>query len=113
MKRTEPFKKHTQNIIMTPCLSFVDPERNDNVQKRVICKRVQALCLELHKVFTLDDVVNKTMASSFFQNVTERRFVVTDVSKQTIGPVFKSQAAQEKCRTLEDWTDVLSRNVSK
>jgi hypothetical protein len=36
MKRTETFRKYTQKIIMTPCLSFVDPERSDNVEKVVI-----------------------------------------------------------------------------
>jgi len=31
MKRTEPFRKHTPKIIVTPCLSFVDPQNSDNV----------------------------------------------------------------------------------
>jgi hypothetical protein len=36
MKRTEPFRKHTRKIIMTPCLYFVDLEKSDNMQKREI-----------------------------------------------------------------------------
>ena len=36
MKRTEPFRKHTQKIVMMLCLCFVDPERSDNVESRVI-----------------------------------------------------------------------------
>jgi hypothetical protein len=42
------------------------------------------------------------------------RLVVTDVSRQPISPIFKSQELQEEaCMTLEDGTDELSRNVAK
>jgi hypothetical protein len=38
--------------------------------------------------------------------------IVTDVSGQPIGPIFKSQAVQYlDCLILEDGTDRLSRNV--
>jgi len=40
--------------------------------------------------------------------------LVTDVSGQNISTIFKRQAAQEivlTCLTLEDGTDILSRNV--
>ena len=43
--------------------------------------------------------------------------VVTDVSGQPIGPIFKGQAVLKRlhkdCLTLEDRTDRLSRNVGK
>lgn len=36
MKRKEPFRKHTQKIVTMLCLCFADPERGDNVKKRLI-----------------------------------------------------------------------------
>jgi hypothetical protein len=38
-------------------------------------------------------------------------YLVTDVSEQPIGPIFEGQAVKEKCLTLEDVNDRLSRNV--
>ena len=46
------------------------------------------------------------MISSLFWDVMQRRLVVTDVSGQPIGPIFKSQSVQE-----EMGPDMLSRNV--
>ena len=67
----------------------------------------------------------KNMSSSLLWDVTQRRLVVTDVSGQPIGPNVKGQTAQEECRehlrsfpaffleclTLQDGTNMLSRNV--
>jgi hypothetical protein len=36
------------------------------------------------------------MRHSLFRDVTQRRLVVTDVSVQPIGPIFKGQAIQEE-----------------
>jgi len=53
------------------------------------------------------------VTSSLFWDVTHRRlWLVTEVSGQPTGPVFRGQAVQ-KSLTLEDGTDRLSRNVSK
>jgi hypothetical protein len=49
------------------------------------------------------------MKSSLFWDVTQRLLVVTDVSGQPIGPIFKGQ--EGSTLTLEDGTDKLSRNV--
>ena len=38
------------------------------------------------------------MGPSLFRDVTRRRLVVTEVSGQPIGPIFKGQAVQEECR---------------
>jgi len=43
MTRTEPFRKHTQKVIMTPCLSFVDPEKVIIFRKGCYCKGWQGL----------------------------------------------------------------------
>jgi hypothetical protein len=48
-----------------------------------------------------------SLRSSLFWYVTERRLVVTDVSVQPIGPIFKGQA----WHTLDDGIDGVSRNV--
>jgi hypothetical protein len=37
--------------------------------------------------------------------------VVIDVSAEPLGLIFKGQAVQEDCLTLEDETDKLTRNV--
>jgi hypothetical protein len=50
------------------------------------------------------------MRSSFFWDVTHRTLVVTVVSEQLIDPIFKGQAVQDDCVTVEDGTDRLSRN---
>ena len=39
--------------------------------------------------------------------------LLTDVSGQSIGPIFKGQAVQEDALTLEDGIGVLSRNFGK
>jgi hypothetical protein len=49
--------------------------------------------------------------SSRFWNVRWHRLVVTDVSEQPFDPIFKNQAVQEDCLTLENGTDNLWRNV--
>jgi hypothetical protein len=48
------------------------------------------------------------MIFSFFCDVTQPRLIVTDVSEQPIGPIFKGQAVQEEKRQLafEDWTSM-------
>ena len=53
-----------------------------------------------------------------FWDVTKRSLIVTDVSGQLIGPIFRVQAVQEmfpafflNCLTLEDGTDRFSRNA--
>jgi len=43
------------------------------------------------------------MTSSIFRNVTQRKLLVTDVSGQNSGPIFKGQAAQKKIRIVWDW----------
>jgi hypothetical protein len=53
------------------------------------------------------------MRSAIFWNITQRQWQsFTDVSEQHISPVFKSQEVQEFL-SLEDGTDILSRNVGK
>jgi hypothetical protein len=52
------------------------------------------------------------MRFSHFCDVTQRRFVVTDVSRPPVASVFKGQAVQvENCLTLEDGTDRFFRNL--
>jgi hypothetical protein len=53
--------------------------------------------------------------SSLLWDGSRGRLMVTDVSGQRIGPIFKNQAVQEEldCLTLEDGTDTWSRNVGK
>ena len=51
------------------------------------------------------------MRSTFFWDVTQRGLVVTDVSGKHIGPVFKGQAVRKEWVTLENGSDMLSRNV--
>jgi hypothetical protein len=53
------------------------------------------------------------MRSSLFLEITQRKLVVTDVSGQGIGPIYKGQAVQEDlyCLAFEDATYSLSRNV--
>jgi hypothetical protein len=52
------------------------------------------------------------MRSSLFCVVAEGRLIViSDVSGQPIGPIFKGQP--ENCLTLEDGTDMLLRGVGK
>jgi hypothetical protein len=56
------------------------------------------------------------MISVLFWGITQRLTAsITDVSGQCIGPIFKGQDVQEEkyFLTLEDGTDMLSRNVSK
>jgi hypothetical protein len=43
--------------------------------------------------------VKKNMRSSLFPDIAQRRLVVTDVSGQPVGPIFKPRAAQEGCLT--------------
>jgi hypothetical protein len=59
----------------------------------------------MHKVIFL-------VRSSLFWDVTQRGLIVTDVSGQPLGPIFKDPAVQDRL-TLEDGTDKLSRNVGK
>jgi hypothetical protein len=49
--------------------------------------------------------------SSLSWDVMQCYFVFTDVSGQPICPIFKGQAVQEGCFTLEDGTDKLYKNV--
>jgi hypothetical protein len=52
------------------------------------------------------------MRSSLFWDVTQHKLVVTDVSGQPVGPVFRGQVVQEPdFLTIKNWTDRLSRNV--
>jgi hypothetical protein len=55
----------------------------------------------------------KQRGYSLFWDFTQRRLsLVTDVSGQPIGSIFKGQAVFLDCLTLEDAQDRLSRNVS-
>ena len=47
------------------------------------------------------------MGSSLFWDIMHRRLVITDVSGQPLGPIFKGQANS----TLEDGIDRLFQNV--
>ena len=51
------------------------------------------------------------MGSSVFWDFTQSILVVTDVSGQAIGPIFKGQAFFLECCTIDDGKDRLSRNV--
>jgi hypothetical protein len=53
------------------------------------------------------------MRSSFFWDVRQPGMVGTDVSGQSTGPNFKGHTVQIflDCSTLEDRSDMLSRNV--
>jgi hypothetical protein len=42
--------------------------------------------------------IRLVVTSSLFWNVMQRRFVVTDVSGQPIGPIINGQAVQDACR---------------
>jgi hypothetical protein len=50
------------------------------------------------------------MIYSLFWDGKQRKLVVTDVSGQPIGPIFKGQSVQEFCLTLENESDRLPRN---
>jgi hypothetical protein len=63
----------------------------------------------LEKVKEEDQGKDGLMRSSLFWDITHRTLVVTDVSEQPIGPIFKGQAV--RCLNLEDGNDKLSRNV--
>jgi hypothetical protein len=54
---------------------------------------VLATCFGNYLDHNQDTVQNR---SSFFCNVRQRRWAVSDVSGQPIGPIFKSQAVQEE-----------------
>ena len=49
--------------------------------------------------------------SPLFCDVMQGRLVVTDVSGQPVGAIFKGQAAFLDCLTLEDGAGMLFRNV--
>jgi hypothetical protein len=56
-----------------------------------------------------DQEKDRLMTSSFFWNVAQRGLVVTEVSGQLFGPIFKGQA--KDCLKLEDTTDTFFRNA--
>jgi len=56
-------------------------------------------------------IVKNNMRSSFFSDVAQPRLVVSDVSGQPVGPIFKPPAIQEDCLTPDYETDRLSPDV--
>jgi len=56
-------------------------------------------------------IMDNNMRSWFFSDVAQHRWVVTDVSGQPVGPIFKPRAVQEDCLTPDYETDRLSPKV--
>jgi len=54
------------------------------------------------------------MISSLFRDFTQRRWLVTDISRKPLRSVFKGQSGREElnCLTLEAGTDKFSRNAA-
>jgi len=53
------------------------------------------------------------MRQSFFRDVTQRGLVVTDVSVQPIGPIFKGQASREYTISVFDTESLNNQFANK